>query len=174
AGSGQRGEEQSFATEQGGLETADELDVVVDARLEADDAAGVDAQDLAGCQRALLEHAAGVDERPSVALQALEDEALAAEQTGAEALRERDADAHTLGRDQERVLLREQLAAQLRKVHRHDATGIGRRERGLALALALVLEHGHEQRLADQQALAGAEQCAHEATTTLRLLRAVA
>ena len=45
-----------------------------------------------GRERALVERAAGVDERPAVALQPLHDEALAAEQPDAELALERDAD----------------------------------------------------------------------------------
>src|SRR6185503_972627 len=93
--------EQPLAPEQHRLDAAHELDVVVDARLHGHDAARVHAQRLAGGEGALLERAARVHEAPAVALELLEDEALAAEQPGAEALRERDADRHALRRAQE-------------------------------------------------------------------------
>ena len=44
---GHRREEQSFAAEQRRLDAADELDVVVDGRIEGDQTAGIDADDLA-------------------------------------------------------------------------------------------------------------------------------
>ena len=76
----------------------------------------------------LVQHAAGVDEGEAVALQALHDEALAAEQAGADLLLEGDADRDALGGAEERVLLADQLAAELLEVHRQDAAGVGRGE----------------------------------------------
>src|SRR5882672_8855449 len=111
-------EEQAFAPEQRGLQAAHELDVVGDARHQADEAAGIHAQRLARGERALLEHAARVHEHPAVAGQPLHDEALAAEQADAEALVEGDPERHALGGAQERILLADQLAAQLREMDR--------------------------------------------------------
>ena len=65
----------------------------------------------------------------AVALQALHDEAFAAEQADADLLLEGDADRDALGGAEERVLLADQLAAELLEIHRQDAAGIGRRER---------------------------------------------
>ena len=106
----QRGQEQPLAAEEHGLQVARHLDVVVQGGREGDDAAGVDADGLA-LQLLLDDRAAGVDEGQAVALQALQDEALAAEQAGAEALGEGDADAGAQGGAQEGVLLAQQLAA---------------------------------------------------------------
>src|SRR5690349_6701219 len=80
----QRREEQAFATEERRFHSADELDVVVDARLEADDTARINAKGLVWGQCALEERAAGVDECPAVAVETLHDETLAAEQAGTE------------------------------------------------------------------------------------------
>ena len=113
AGPGERGEEQALAAEERRLHPADELDVVVDRRLHRDQAAGVDAQRLARLELQLVQHAAGVDEGEAVALQALHDEALAAEQAGADLPLEGDADRDALGGAEERVLLADQLAAEL-------------------------------------------------------------
>src|SRR5262245_8017766 len=170
--SAHRREEETLAAEERRLDAAHHLDVVAHRRLHTDEAAGVDAQDLARTQVALHERAAGVDEAPAVALQTLHDEALAAEQADAELALERDADRHTLGGDQERVLLADDLAAHLGQVRGHDLARDGGAEGDAALAAALVLEHGHEQRLAGQQALAGAHERAHDAR--LLLLRTVA
>lgn len=105
AGAAQGGEEQAFTAEQGRLDVADQLDVVVDAALESDDATGVDPEGLANCERALVQGAAGVDESETVTGQALHDEALAAKQAGAEPALKGDADAHAPGGAQEGVLL---------------------------------------------------------------------
>ena len=169
----ERREEEPLAAEERGLDALHHLDVVGHRGLEADDAAGVDAQDLARAEVALHEHPAGVDEGPAVALEPLHDEALAAEKADAEPLLEGDADAHALGGREEGVLLHDQLAAELREVHRHDAARVGRAEGDALLAGPAVLEDGHEQRLAGEQALAGAHERAHEAAG-LRLRRAVA
>ena len=48
-------------------------------------------------------------------------------------LLERDADAHALGRAEERILLREQFAAEFREMDGDDFAGIGRAERDLLL-----------------------------------------
>ena len=115
----QRREEQALAAEQRGLDAAHHLDVVVHARLHRHDAAGVHAQRLAGGERAspraCRRRARSTSRRP---VSRSQDEALAAEQPGAEALGERDAERHALGGAQERVLLRDQLAAELREVQR--------------------------------------------------------
>src|SRR5690606_21097504 len=93
AGAAQGGEEQTFAAEERGLHPADKCDVVVDAGLESDEAAGVDAAHFARTGDAFVERAAGVKEGPAVALQALHDEAFATEEAGADAFVEGDADA---------------------------------------------------------------------------------
>ena len=84
-------------------------------RLEGDQAAGVEAQRLAGRERrARTMRAAGVDEGEAVAVELLQDEALAAEEAGAELLLEGDADRDALGGAEEGVLLAEHRAAELR------------------------------------------------------------
>ena len=72
--------------------------------------------------------AAGVDEGQAVAFELLHDEAFAAEQAGADLLLEGDADRDALGGAEERILLADQLAAQLGQVHGHDLARIGRGE----------------------------------------------
>jgi hypothetical protein len=86
---------------------------------------------FAAAERAFHQRAAGVDKRPAVALKALHDEALAAEQADAELPLEGDADADALGGGEKRVLLRDQLAADLGEMDRHDFPRIGRAERHL-------------------------------------------
>jgi hypothetical protein len=104
-------------------------------------------------------------------VQPLHDETLAAEQAGAEPLLKRDADADALGRAQEGVLLHDQLAAQVGEVQRDDLAGVGGAEGHLFFARALVHEHGHEEGFAGEQALARAEQGAHETRVLLRSRR---
>ena len=79
----------------------------------------------------LDDRAAGVDEGEAVALELLQDEALAAEEAGAELLLEGDADRDPLRGAEEGVLLAEHLAAVLLEVERDDLAGVGRRERDL-------------------------------------------
>ena len=159
----QRGEEKALAAEERCLDAADQLDVVLHRWLEADDAARVHAKRLARGERALQQGAAGVDKGPAVAGQPLHDETLAAEQTHPEPFLEGDADAHALGRAEKGILLHDQLAAEIGQAHRNDLAGVGCAEGELPLPDALVLEDGHEERFAGEQAFAGAEQRAHEA-----------
>src|SRR5688500_19853758 len=70
----ERREEEALPAEDRVLETTDHLDVVVHARLEGDDAAGVDLQRLAGGERALEQRAARVDPGEPVAGEALQTE----------------------------------------------------------------------------------------------------
>ena len=91
----------------------------------------------------------------------------AAEQAHADLALERDADRHAARGAEERILLADQLAAQLLQVHRQDLARIRRRKRHLLLAAALVGEDGHEQALTRDQTLAGAEQRAHDAGSLL-------
>ena len=58
-------------------------------------------------------------------------------------------------------------AAELLEIHRQDLAGIGRRKRDLLLAASLIREHRHEQALAGDQPLAGAEQRSHHAGALL-------
>src|SRR5690606_27389978 len=92
AGAGERGAEQAVAAEQRGLEPADPLDVVRDARLERHEAAGIEAQRLSRCEIARHDRTAGMNEREALAFELLQDEALAAEQAGADLLVPRDAE----------------------------------------------------------------------------------
>ena len=86
----------------------------------------------------------------------------------AELALKRDADADALRRREERVLLRDQLAAELGEVDRDDLSRVRRAERDLALLAAAIQEHGHEQRFAGQQPFAGAHQRAEEPALLLR------
>ena len=138
------------------------MHVVVDAVGEGHQATGVDPQRLA-IQLAADQRAAGVDEDQAIALELLQDEALAAEETGAQALGEGDADPGAIGCAEERVLLAEQAPADIVQVHRHHAARIGRGKGHVLLALAFVGEVGHEHRLATELALAGAPQLAQQA-----------
>src|SRR5437762_8242269 len=144
-GAGQRGEEQSFAAEERRLDPADKLDVVADRRLQGDDAAGINAERLAGQKVEGMQHPAGMDEAEAVAFEALHDEPFAAEQPHAEAPLKRDADRHATCRAEKRILLADQRAAQLLQIHRQDLSRIRRRERDVLLAVALVGEDRHEE-----------------------------
>jgi hypothetical protein len=153
---------------QRGLDLADELDVVLDRRLERDDAPGVDADQLAGPEGALLQCAARVHERPAVSLEPLHDEPFPAEEARPQAPLKRDSDTHALRRGQEGVLLGDQLAADLGQVHRDDLARVRRTEGDLAPVAAAVQEDGHEERFTGEQTLARAHQRSEEAALLLR------
>src|SRR4029079_5766226 len=123
--------EKPFTAEQRALDVADVLNVVVDARLARHETSRSHTQRFTRLQLAPMNRAARMDEQKTVALQPLENESLAAEEARAEPLRERDTDAHALRRTQERVLLREQLAAELLQMNRDDLARIRRAERDL-------------------------------------------
>src|SRR5262249_47330528 len=146
----QRREEQAFPAEERRLYTADELDVVVDRRLQRHQATRVDAQRLSGAELQRVDHAASVGEAETVAFQLLHDEAFAAEQADTDLLLERDADGHTLRGTEERVLLADELSTQPREIHGQDAAGVRRSERDAVLAGRVVGEHRHEQAFTSQ------------------------
>src|SRR4029453_17327512 len=107
---GERREEQSFATKQRGLDTADELDVVADRWLQGDDAAGVDAKGLARLQVERVHHAAGVREAQAVAFEAFHDEPFASKQANSQAPLKGDANRDPARGAEKRVLLTDQRA----------------------------------------------------------------
>src|SRR5262245_16180360 len=88
----QRREEQSFASKERRLDTAHELEVVVDRWLHRDDAAGVDAKRLACLQVERVDHAASVREAHAVAVEAFHNEPFASEQADSQAPLKGDAD----------------------------------------------------------------------------------
>ena len=99
-----------------------------------------------------------MNEGPAIALESLHDEPFAAKQPNADLLVERDTDGHALGSAQERVLLRNQFAADLGQMHWNDLPGIRRAERHAFFAGAAILKNGHEERFARQEALACADE----------------
>ena len=84
AWSGELDEEQSFAAKQRGLHSRNGLDVVVDRWLERDEAARVDVEHLTRSEIHRVQRAAGMQEHEAVAGELLQDESLAAEETGTE------------------------------------------------------------------------------------------
>ena len=72
------------------------------------------------------------------------------------------------GGAQERVLLADELAAQPGEVQGHDAAGVGGGKGHTMHAGPTVGEDGHEEALAGDQALAGAEQGAQHAALAVR------
>ena len=158
----QGGEEEAFPAEQGRLDLAHGLDVEGHGVLVGHHATGNHAEDLAGSQNLFQERSAGMDEGPSVALEALHDEPLAAEEPDSELALEGDAHAHALGGEQEGILLADEFASELGQIHCYDLARIRGSETRPGLPRRLVLEDGHEQRLAGEQALAGSQQGSHE------------
>ena len=87
------------------------MDVKVNVGLKGHDAPGVHAQQFTRAQVTLVNRAARVQKRPAVTLQTFHDESLAAKQADADFLVERNAHTHAFGGAQERVLLRNEFAA---------------------------------------------------------------
>ncbi len=91
AGAFQRRQQQPFAAEQHAAQPTSKLDVVVDALGERDQAAGIQAQGFV--VQLLADHrSTRVYEGQPIAIQTLQDEALAAEEARADALAEAHAD----------------------------------------------------------------------------------
>src|SRR5262249_32912602 len=155
---GERGEEQSFAGEEGALQLADVLDVEVDRRLIRNDAACVDSQTLTGLQIALRKRTAGVHEHHAVAVEPLHDETFAAEETDAHPALKREAKRHTACRAEEALFLTEERAAHLAQMHGNDLARVGRGECHATLALTDVVKDRGEDRLARDEPLAGPQQ----------------
>jgi len=110
AGATQLGEEQSLTTEQGVLDAADELDVVIHRLRHGYQATGIHTEHFAGSQLALYGGATRMDVNLAIALELLHDESLATEESSPEAFLEGDADAYSLCRCQEASLLADQFA----------------------------------------------------------------
>ncbi|MNY14333.1 hypothetical protein D3C86_1475050 [compost metagenome] len=102
-------------------------------------------------------------EGQAIAFELLQDEALAAEEAGAQALVEADADCRAVGGAEKGVFLADQAAAVLGQRDRHHGARIGRGKGDPRLAFAGVGEMRHEQRLAGEHALAGTPQLAQHA-----------
>ena len=85
-----------------------------------------------------------MDKRPALPREALQDEPLAAEETRAHALGEGHLDLDVGVGAEERVLLAQELAAEVVELHGNNLAGIRGRERDVALALPLVDERGDE------------------------------
>ena len=127
--SGQGREEETLATEESVLNAPHQLNVVVHARLDRDEAAGIEFQCLTGRQGAFHQSAAGMDERYAIAGQSLHDEPFTAEQADADFLLKGDTDLHAARGAEERILLTNEFAAELGQVHREYLAGERRRER---------------------------------------------
>jgi len=161
-GAGEGGEEEAFAAEEGIFDAADETDVVVDAGLEGDETAGIELDGFAGGENAFHERAAGMDEGQPIADEALHDEAFAAEEAAADFFLEGDAELDAAGAAEEGVFLADHFAAELIEMKGNDLAGIGRSEGdGFAFA-AGVGKRRHEDRLARQRSLAGAQHLVEE------------
>ena len=104
-----------------------------------------------------------MDVHLSIAIQLLHDEALATEEARSYFLLEGDADAHALGRAQERVLLANKALAIVAQVQRNDLAGIGCGEPHRAAHAGQVGISRHEETFTGEHALARAPQLVQEA-----------
>ena len=89
-----------------------------------------------------------------------------AEETGEDFLLQVDADGNPLGRAQKAVLLANQAAIDAGQGDRNDIARIRGAEGHVALALARVGEHGHEQAFAGKQSFSRPHELVHESATT--------
>ena len=163
AGARETRKEEPFTAEDGGLDAAHGLDVVVHRGGKGYQAPGVHPQVLSGGQFLLDDGSAGVQKGEPVALERLHDEALPAEERRPDLPLERDPDRDSLGSAEKGVLLGDQPAAQLVQLDRQDLARVGRGERHMLLPAPLVHELRHEEALTGQQPFAGAEHLVHEA-----------
>ena len=85
-----------------------------------------------------------MNERPTITLQPFHDEAFTAEKTGPQPLLKCNADTHAFCRRQERLLLSDELAADLRQLDRNNLPWIWRREGYMLLPAAGIHEDCHE------------------------------
>src|SRR5213593_290968 len=144
AGPAKRREEESFSAKQSGFDAANVFNVVIDGRLKRDETAGIDAQHLTRLKRPFDQHAAGMHERPAVAVQPLHDEAFTAKEPYADPLLKSNSDTHAFCRREKRVLLRDQLAANIGKPDRNDLSGIWRGKGHALPTLCRIHEDRHE------------------------------
>lgn len=103
-----------------------------------------------------------MEEDHAIALQFLQDKALATEKADPQAFLEGDAQAHTLGGTKEGILLANEGATDVGQIHRHDLARIRGREGHAALAAGHIGIDGDEQGFAGQQTLSRPHQTAHE------------
>src|SRR3569833_3236228 len=160
----QSGEEEPFAAEQGRLDARHHLNVVVDTRVHRDDAAGVHAQPFTRLKIYLVHRARRVQERHANAIDALENEAFAAEEAGADAAGERDRHVRAARRAEERVLLRDDRSAPVAEIDGFDLAREMRQEGNVLTAIAGVRERRNEDRVARQRTKHTSEEAAHEST----------
>src|SRR5205814_1019764 len=137
-----------FSAEKRVAESADELNIVRDRLGKRDDAAGVDAELLAGREIELQHVAAGMQEEQTLSADLLQDESFAAEKSGAETLGEGDRQIDVADRAEKRVPLREDSRVVQLNRKNLSRDWIGKREFPACLIAA---EHAHEHRFAGQK-----------------------
>jgi hypothetical protein len=130
--------------------------------LKRDEAAGVDPQGFALLQIDRVQRAGCVEEGEPIPGELLEDEAFSAEESGANAAIQRDADIDAASSAQKRILLRDERSAPVLEVDRLNLSRVRRGERDVPPYVRLVGEERDEERLARHHALARAEELAHE------------
>jgi len=165
AGAAEEDEEETFASEEFVFDTGYGLDVVIDGGFEGDEAAGVDAEGLAGGEGVFDDCAASVEEGETAGGGGnfLEDEALATEEASAKLFGEGDVDVDAAGSAEEGVLLAEELATMGGEVDGDDFAGEWGGEGDVGAFRALVGEEGDEEGITGDGTLSGFEEFADEA-----------
>src|SRR5690242_15076190 len=109
-------EKQPLATEERCLDTRNHLDVVVDLLLHRHEASGVDAKRFSGGESDFVQRTRRMEEGQPVALDALENESLAAKESGADTLGKCDRNVRAARRHEERILLRDDRPAPITQI----------------------------------------------------------
>src|SRR5436190_9002314 len=109
-----------------------------------------------------------MNKRHAVTLQPLQNKTLATKQSGPKTFSERDAEAHSFCRAQERIFLREQFTADIRQSNGNNFAGIRRSKSDVLFSRAAILENCHEHRFARQQTFARSHQRAEKSAVLLR------
>src|SRR5207248_1990937 len=142
---GESRQKQTFAAEYRGLDSPDELNIVIDRFVERHNASGFNLQGLSRSQGEIKKVAPGVDEDEPWPGELLKNETLPAEEPGAHSFDEGDGELNRRLSKQKRVTLSENTLPR-RQIKRLDSPGIAAREADLARSVRP--EKGYEQRFA--------------------------
>ena len=92
----------------------------------------------------------------------MHDEAFPAKEAGSQFALKGDTNFRSVGGTQEGVLLRDELAAHLAQIRRHDLAWVRRGEGDVLFAAALIDELRHEETLSGEDPFTGSQQLVHE------------
>jgi len=138
----QGGKEKAFAPEQGRLDLADKLDIILNGLGQRNQAAGIHPQGFAGLKFFFNNSAAGMDKDQAIAVKTLHDKPLPAKQGRADLLLQGHADGNSLGRTKKGVFLTNKPVAEIFQVQGNDFPGVWGTKGDLTFSLAGKGEKG--------------------------------